>query len=81
MLERRIKCVYRREGGGRGWRVITTTHGDGWKRGKEGEITCYEAVMSSLHLSLPVSWFAVARLLFYIYIRPIMTLTILSFKY
>lgn len=57
--------MYRREGGGRGWWwVITTTHGDGWKRGKEGEITCYEAVMSSLHLSLTVSWVAVARLLF-----------------
>lgn len=40
MVELKIKCVYMREGGGRGWEVITTTHGDRWKRAKEGEITC-----------------------------------------
>lgn len=35
-LEGKIKCVYKREGEGRGGEVITTTHGDRWKRGKEG---------------------------------------------
>lgn len=48
MGEREIKCVYIREGEGRGREVITTTHEGRWKREEGLGIRLWRPLRSSL---------------------------------